>query len=57
MVIDGEVVIAGSFNFTSGAEASNAENMLVIRSAEIAANYERNCQEHLGRSVPQERRE
>jgi phosphatidylserine/phosphatidylglycerophosphate/cardiolipin synthase-like enzyme len=36
MVIDGEVVITGSFNFTKAAEESNAENLLVIRSPELA---------------------
>ena len=30
MLIDGEVVITGSFNFTAAAEKSNAENLLVI---------------------------
>ena len=38
-------------------EESNAENLLVIRSAEIAARYERNYQEHLAHSVKYERRE
>jgi phosphatidylserine/phosphatidylglycerophosphate/cardiolipin synthase-like enzyme len=31
MIIDGEVVITGSFNFTKAAEKNNAENFLVIR--------------------------
>ena len=30
MVIDGETVITGSFNFTKAAEENNAENLLVI---------------------------
>ena len=31
MVIDGQTVITGSFNFTKAAEENNAENLLVIR--------------------------
>jgi phosphatidylserine/phosphatidylglycerophosphate/cardiolipin synthase-like enzyme len=36
MVIDGQTVIAGSFNFTKSAETRDAENLLVIRSPELA---------------------
>jgi phosphatidylserine/phosphatidylglycerophosphate/cardiolipin synthase-like enzyme len=39
MVIDAETVITGSFNFTRGAEENNAENLLVIRSKEMAKLY------------------
>ncbi len=31
MVIDGETVSTGSFNFTKGAEERNAENLLALR--------------------------
>jgi hypothetical protein len=54
MIIDGKTVITGSFNFTKGAEESNAENLLVIRNADLAAKYEKNYQEHLGHSVKYE---
>jgi phosphatidylserine/phosphatidylglycerophosphate/cardiolipin synthase-like enzyme len=56
MVIDGRTVITGSFNFTKAAEESNAENLLVIQDAELAAKYARNWQEHLEHSVPYERK-
>ena len=46
MVIDGETVITGSFNFTKAAEESNAENLLVIRDKELAERYTKNWQEH-----------
>ena len=46
MVIDGEVVITGSFNFTRAAEEKNAENLLVIRDKALAAKYLKNWQEH-----------
>jgi len=57
MVIDGKTVITGSFNFTRGAEESNAENLLVIRSPELAVKYEKNYQEHLAHSMKYERKE
>jgi phosphatidylserine/phosphatidylglycerophosphate/cardiolipin synthase-like enzyme len=39
MIIDGATVLTGSFNFTRAAETRNAENLVVIRSAEVAAQY------------------
>ena len=50
MVIDGHVVITGSFNFTKAAEESNAENLLVINDAEMARKYIENWNEHLKHS-------
>lgn len=38
-IIDGSVVVTGSFNYTSQAEKLNAENLLVLRSSELAAKY------------------
>ncbi|MEI7606956.1 MAG: phospholipase D family protein [Rhodospirillaceae bacterium] len=52
MVIDGATVITGSFNFTKAAQERNAENLLVIRDAAIAAMYGRNWQEHAEHSEP-----
>jgi len=46
MVIDGETVITGSFNFTKAAEHSNAENLLVIRSRSLAETYTANWKAH-----------
>ena len=46
MIIDGEFVITGSFNFTRAAEEKNAENLLVIRDKFLAARYTENWQEH-----------
>ncbi len=46
MIIDGETVITGSFNFTKAAEENNAENLLVIHDRKLADRYERNWQEH-----------
>jgi phosphatidylserine/phosphatidylglycerophosphate/cardiolipin synthase-like enzyme len=50
IVIDGEIVITGSFNFTKSAEEKNAENCLVIHSAELAAIYLSEFQKHLSHS-------
>jgi hypothetical protein len=46
MVIDGQVVITASFNFTKAAEENNAENLLVIPSPELAKEYADNWQVH-----------
>ncbi len=50
IVIDGEVVITGSFNFTRAAEEKNAENLLVIRDKALAAKYIENWKVHAGHS-------
>ena len=52
MIIDGGTVLTGSFNFTKGAEEQNAENLLVIRSKELADVYLRNWQAHAEHSEP-----
>lgn len=46
MIIDNEIVITGSFNFTKAAEKSNAENLLIIKNDELAKLYIDNWQEH-----------
>jgi phosphatidylserine/phosphatidylglycerophosphate/cardiolipin synthase-like enzyme len=42
MILDGAVVITGSFNFTAAAQNRNAENLLVISDPTIAAQYRDN---------------
>jgi phosphatidylserine/phosphatidylglycerophosphate/cardiolipin synthase-like enzyme len=54
MVIDDGTLLTGSFNFTKAAEESNAENLLVIRSPELAAIYTDNWKAHLEHSEPYE---
>jgi phosphatidylserine/phosphatidylglycerophosphate/cardiolipin synthase-like enzyme len=56
MIIDRETVITGSFNFTKAAEEKNAENLLVIKSKELAGIYIDNWKKHLERSVRYEAR-
>ena len=50
MIIDGQTVITGSFNFTKNAEENNAENLLVIRPPELATKYASNWDAHLRHS-------
>ena len=52
IVIDGQTVITGSFNFTTAAEEKNAENLLIIRSPDLAAKYTANWQAHNAHSDP-----
>src|SRR5215470_13314866 len=51
MVIDGETVITGSFNFTTAAERQNAENLLVIRDRALADRYVDNWRAHAEHST------
>ena len=41
VVVDGETVATGSFNFTSAAENHNAENVLVLYDPAVAQQCER----------------
>jgi phosphatidylserine/phosphatidylglycerophosphate/cardiolipin synthase-like enzyme len=52
MVVDSNTVITGSFNFTKAAEEHNAENLLVIRSKDLAARYTDNWNKHAQHSQP-----
>ena len=46
MIVDGETVITGSFNFTRAAEEKNAENLLVIGDRDLATKYVENWKIH-----------
>ena len=46
MVIDGAVVITGSFNFTNSAETRNAENFLILKSPDLARLYKAEWDKH-----------
>ena len=52
MIIDGKTVITGSFNFTKAAEMRNAENLLIIKSPELAKLYTENWKHHREHSEP-----
>ena len=44
MVIDGRIVVTGSYNWTWSAEKNNDENILVVEDPGVAAIYEREFQ-------------
>jgi phosphatidylserine/phosphatidylglycerophosphate/cardiolipin synthase-like enzyme len=50
MIIDKEIVITGSFNFTKAAEEKNAENLLIITSKDLAKIYIGNWKSHFEHS-------
>jgi phosphatidylserine/phosphatidylglycerophosphate/cardiolipin synthase-like enzyme len=52
MIIDGETLITGSFNFTKGAQTQNAENLLIIRDQALAAQYTQNWEAHRQHNQP-----
>jgi phosphatidylserine/phosphatidylglycerophosphate/cardiolipin synthase-like enzyme len=51
MVIDQAIVITGSFNFTNSAATRNAENFLVLKSADLAEKYRLQWQNHWAHGV------
>ena len=56
MVIDGAILITGSFNFTKAAEEKNAENLLIIHDRTLAGLYKQNWDNHLKHSKQYETR-
>jgi phosphatidylserine/phosphatidylglycerophosphate/cardiolipin synthase-like enzyme len=52
MVIDGTVVITGSFNFSRSAQERNAENLLVLRDPGLASRYAENWERRRAVSLP-----
>jgi phosphatidylserine/phosphatidylglycerophosphate/cardiolipin synthase-like enzyme len=50
IIIDKEIVITGSFNFTKAAEEKNAENLLILKSKELAKTYIDNWKKHVEHS-------
>jgi len=50
IILDRETVITGSYNFTKAAESKNAENVLIIKSEELANQYLMNWSKHKNHS-------
>ena len=50
MLIDRDLVITGSYNFTKSAEQANAENLLVMNSADLKEKYQLNWERHFAHS-------
>jgi phosphatidylserine/phosphatidylglycerophosphate/cardiolipin synthase-like enzyme len=53
MIIDSLVVVTGSFNFTNSAQTRNAENVLILRSSELAKEYRSHWHTHWDHSTDQ----
>ncbi|MEW5790245.1 MAG: phospholipase D family protein [Pseudomonadota bacterium] len=52
MIIDGDTLITGSFNFTKAAEKSNAENVMILRgNPKLAEAYAKNFLYHRAHST------
>jgi phosphatidylserine/phosphatidylglycerophosphate/cardiolipin synthase-like enzyme len=52
MILDGEIVITGSYNWTLAAEHKNGENLLVIKDHRLAGVYAENWRRHADHSIP-----
>lgn len=50
MILDGETVITGSFNFTKAADEKNAENLLILHDTDLAELYVKNWEGHVKHS-------
>ena len=46
-IIDSEIVVTGSFNWSKNADTRNDENLLILKSKELSAQYELEFQELL----------
>jgi len=47
MIIDGRIVLTGSYNYTAGAEHRNAENLLIIQDLGVVDRYLKDFQQAL----------
>ncbi|HQS85047.1 MAG: hypothetical protein B7Y25_04195 [Alphaproteobacteria bacterium 16-39-46] len=52
MIFDEDIVLTGSFNFSKSAETANAENILIVKDKNLAAQYLKNWHQRLDVSVP-----
>ena len=46
VIIDGEIVMTGSFDFNSASEEMNAENLVILHSADLALRYRDHWHHH-----------
>ncbi len=51
MILDGAIVITGSYNWTVAADKENGENLLVIRDPRLAEVYTENWRRHAEHST------
>ena len=50
MILSNEVVITGSYNYTSAASLHNAENLLIVHDSGLAKVYRENWERRLGQA-------
>jgi phosphatidylserine/phosphatidylglycerophosphate/cardiolipin synthase-like enzyme len=51
IVIDDEIIITGSMNFSAAGESKNAENVLIIKGKSLVAEYIKNFDIHKSHSI------
>lgn len=51
-LVDRDVILTGSFNYSAAAERSNAENLLTLHDCRLAALYLAEWSKHDGHSLP-----
>jgi phosphatidylserine/phosphatidylglycerophosphate/cardiolipin synthase-like enzyme len=54
MILDGKILLTGSFNFTASAETRNQENLLILQVPTLAKTYLENYKQCLKQSQPYE---
>jgi phosphatidylserine/phosphatidylglycerophosphate/cardiolipin synthase-like enzyme len=52
LILGNHTVITGSYNFSKAAENRNAENLLIIKSKNLAERYSQNFDKRLSESTP-----
>jgi len=52
LIVDGEILITGSYNFSRNAEETNDENVLIIHDARLAATYLAEFQQIFAQAAP-----
>ena len=52
MLIDDDVVVTGSYNFTNSADKRNAENFMILKSVDAAKRYAENWAIHWAHAKP-----
>jgi phosphatidylserine/phosphatidylglycerophosphate/cardiolipin synthase-like enzyme len=48
IILDGSTTVAGSFNFSDGADRQNDENVVIIKNVQIAKRFEEEFQRVFG---------
>ena len=51
-LIDGELLVTGSFNWTSQAVSTNQENLIIVHDAEFVKEYQANFEELWSQFAP-----